>query len=102
MPPAQGRSGMPTSPATRTAEVSDAPQTGGRAAVRRAILSYLAKHPRASDAPAGICTWWLPEEGVTGSVDLVEEVLEDLVAQRLLRRIRLPDGTVIYRGDGGT
>ncbi len=81
--------------------MNQAPQTGGQAAVRAAILSYLSKHPRASDAAAGICAWWLPEEGVTGSVDVVEAVLEGLVEQGLLGRVQLPDGTVIYRARPG-
>ncbi len=100
MSSAWGRAGMRASPANRTAEVSDAPPTGGRAAVRAAILSYLSKHPRAADTAAGICSWWLPEEGVTGSVDVVEEVLEQLVEEEMLRRVRLPEGTVIYRSEG--
>ncbi len=83
------------------AEVNLAPESGGRAAIRAAILDYLSRHPRASDALAGICEWWLAEEKVSGSVDLVEEVLESLVAQQLLRRVRLPDGTVIYRREPG-
>ncbi|HEX9105723.1 MAG TPA: hypothetical protein VF832_00810 [Longimicrobiales bacterium] len=74
-----------------------APHTGDRAAVSTAILAYLTRHPRASDTAAGICNWWLAEEGVTGSVDTVAEVLEELVEQRLLLRVRLPDGAVIYR-----
>lgn len=98
---AWGGAGMRAIPANRMAVVSDAPPTGGRAAVRAAILSYLSKHPSASDTAAGICSWWLPEEGLRGSVDVVAEVLEQLVAQELLRRVRLPEGTVIYRSEGG-
>lgn len=72
-----------------------------RAAIRSAILRYLSRHPRASDAVAGICAWWLPEEGITAPTDLVDEVLETLVAQQLIRRVRLADGTLIY-GSGDT
>ena len=72
--------------------------TDRRAAIRSAILSYLEKHPRASDALAGICAWWLREAGVTGPAADVEEVLEALVAQQLIRRVRLADGTVLYCG----
>lgn len=45
---------------------------------------------------AGICAWWLPEEGITAPADVVEEVLETLVAQQLIRQVRLADGTLIY------
>ena len=69
-----------------------------RAAIRRAVLDYVAKHPRASDALAGICAWWLPKEGVIERAGLVEEVLDALVEEHQLRRVRLADGTLIYSG----
>ena len=74
--------------------------TERRAAIRSSILSYVQKHPRASDALAGICAWWLPEAGVGESGAVVEEVLEGLVAEGRIRRVERPDGTVIYRGAG--
>jgi hypothetical protein len=68
-----------------------------RAAVHGALLRYLAKHPHASDALVGICAWWLPEEGVIEDVELVEQVLSALVAEGLIRRVQLADGTQVYR-----
>jgi hypothetical protein len=68
-----------------------------RAAVHVALLRYLAKHPHASDALVGICTWWLPEEGVIEDVEVVEQVLTALVAEGLIRRVQLADGTQVYR-----
>jgi hypothetical protein len=83
--------------------VSDA-EAVRQAAVQRALLSYLAKHPHASDSLVGITAWWLPEEGVNEEVSVVEEVLEALVARGLVRRFELADGTRVYgsgrpRGD---
>lgn len=69
-----------------------------RQAIRGALLRYLREHPRAADTAAGICTWWLAEDGVNEVGDLVEHVLEALVAEGVMRRIGLRDGTQIYAG----
>lgn len=69
-----------------------------RAAARRAILRYLEKHPEACDTVEGIQGWWLPEEGVTEGRELVEGVLEELVALGDVRRVTLPDGGEVYGG----
>jgi len=76
-------------------EVSDAARQG-RTAVRQAVLRYLRNHPRASDSVTGISAWWLPEEGVEEDRTMVEEVLEELAAEALVRRFELPDGTVVF------
>ena len=76
-------------------------ETERREAIRSAILSYLERHPRASDALAGICAWWLPESGVRETGRVVEEVIDELVAAHRLRRVKLADGTLIYRSAGG-
>jgi hypothetical protein len=75
--------------------VSDA-EAVRQAAVRTALLRYLAKHPHASDSLIGITAWWLPEEGVNEEVSMVEEVLEALVSRGLVRRFELADGTRVY------
>lgn len=67
------------------------------APVRLAVIAYLARHPSAADSLAGICGWWLPALGVEAGPDVVEPVLEALVAGRKLERITGVDGTVIYR-----
>ena len=69
-----------------------------RAAACRAVLDYLARNPRASDSLAGIATWWLREDGVRVTEAVLEEALESLVVEGLLRRRVLPDGTVLYAG----
>jgi hypothetical protein len=75
--------------------VSDATRER-RGAIRDAILAYLRHHPRASDSVTGICSWWLPEEGVEEEQTVVEGVLEELAVTRLIRRFELPEGTVIF------
>jgi Fe2+ or Zn2+ uptake regulation protein len=79
----------------RGAELVDA-ETERRAAVRSAILTYLEKHPRASDTIAGIWAWWLRDAGVTATGEVVKQVLDALVEQQCIRRVQLADGTVIY------
>lgn len=67
-----------------------------RARVRTAIVRYLSKHPRASDAVVGICAWWLPREGVHESGELVQDELDTLVSQGRIEVTELADGTRIY------
>ena len=64
--------------------------------IREAVLRYLHKHPCASDSLLGICDFWLPREGVRALGSVVEEVLEQLVAEGRIRCIELPDGTRVY------
>lgn len=71
-----------------------------RAAVRQAILRHLSEHPRASDTATGICSWWLASQGLMSRPRTVEKALEALVAEGLIRRVRLPDGSLIYGGAG--
>ena len=94
--PAFADSGNRAIPATGLTRLSDA-NAARRAAVHVALLRYLAKHPNASDAPVGICAWWLPEEGVIEEVDLVEQVLSAMAERGLIRRVQLADGTFVYR-----
>ena len=67
-----------------------------REAVCGAILRYLAEHPRASDTAAGICAWWLPAKGVNEGPELVEGVLEALVAEGRIRPTEVPGGARVY------
>lgn len=69
--------------------------------VAEQITAYLEKHPGAADTVAGICDWWLP--GVP--VPLVQEALDDLVSQGLMKRQDVPGSRPVYsraskRGSG--
>lgn len=75
--------------------MSDA-QAVRREAIRVAIQRHLRAYPAARDTAAGICAWWLPGQGVTEMGHCVEEVLEQMVEQGILRRTVLIDGTVLY------
>ncbi|MCW5665826.1 MAG: hypothetical protein KIT35_18505 [Piscinibacter sp.] len=55
-------------------------------AIASAIRGYLAEHPNAADTVEGIRRWWLL--GTLGEVppELVEQALEQLLAQGRVRR----------------
>ena len=59
------------------------------------ILAYLHAHPEASDSLEGIVSWWLPARFGTAR-DVVQDSLDRLVAQALVERTRLADGTIVY------
>ena len=67
------------------------------AGLRDAILHYLRNNPSAADSVEGIMNYWLPP--AYGKVDAarVEQVLELLIAESLVKKISLLDGTVLYR-----
>jgi hypothetical protein len=59
------------------------------------ILAYLRAHPEASDSLEGIVSWWLPAR-FGAARDVVRDSLDRLVAQALVERTRLADGTIVY------
>ena len=61
-----------------------------------AILEHLANHPQAADSADGIRRWWLSRSGSAPARADVERALHALVGRGLLRRVELPDGTVLY------
>lgn len=65
-----------------------------------AILAYLSNHPQAADSADGVTRWWLARDGSAPSPSDVEEALATMVERGLLRRVELPDGTVLYSCDG--
>ncbi len=72
------------------------------ARVRDAILEHLRRSPRAADTAEGIAVWWIqPTVKERVERELVERVLEQLVAEGTLRRHALPDGVRLYSGAGG-
>lgn len=65
-----------------------------------AILAYLSHHPQAADSADGVTRWWLARNGAGPSRLEVEQALATMVQRGLLRRVELPDGTVLYSCDG--
>jgi Fe2+ or Zn2+ uptake regulation protein len=61
-----------------------------------AILEYLVNHPQAADSVDGVTRWWLARNGSAPVRAEVERALATLVERGLLRRVELPDGTVLY------
>ena len=66
------------------------------AVIARAIRRYSALHPDAADSAAGVQRWWLPALLHEEPLPLVCAALERLVADGVMRRTELEDGTVIY------
>jgi Fe2+ or Zn2+ uptake regulation protein len=60
------------------------------------ILDYLVNHPQAADSVDGVTRWWLAQNGTAPPQAEVERALATLVERGLLRRVELPDGTVLY------
>ena len=60
-----------------------------------AVLEYLALHPHAADSAEGVARWWLVPR-ITAAQSDVEQVLDRLVDEGRLRRVRLADGTTLY------
>lgn len=61
-----------------------------------AIRRHLALHPHAADTAEGIVSSWLPARGFEDAAEHIEAALDALVTERRLRRVRLPDGNVLY------
>ena len=70
-------------------------QDGPMEAVAAAIMAYLCAHPLAADSADGVRHWWIGAR-VGLSVAEVESALNLLVERRLLRSLRLMDGTQLY------
>jgi hypothetical protein len=65
-------------------------------AIARAIHCYVIAHPDAADTLDGIHRWWLLPTLHEESILRVEEAVEQLVAEGVLRSISREDGRVIY------
>lgn len=66
------------------------------ARLREAILDYLQRNPEAADTLRGIVNWWLPAEPARIEASRVERALEQLVAEGLVVKSVLVEGTVLY------
>ncbi|MEO8368717.1 MAG: hypothetical protein ABI806_05930 [Candidatus Solibacter sp.] len=61
-----------------------------------AILSYLSKHPEATDTLQGVMWWWLLEEPAPPSSAHVKAALDEAVQRGLIMQIKAGDGQLRY------
>jgi len=63
----------------------------------RAVLSYLARNPKAQDTLLGIIEWWLLDHQIRTRTAEVKKVIDQLVAERLILKRKGPDLQTHYR-----
>ena len=60
-------------------------------------LQYLIDHPNAQDTLTGIVRWWLLERTIAHRTQLVKEVLDTLVAEKLVTADMGSDFQIRYK-----
>jgi hypothetical protein len=60
------------------------------------VREYLSAHPKAADTLEGIAGWWLPQQGASANLELVQQALDYLVARNEVVRVQSADGHVLY------
>jgi hypothetical protein len=55
--------------------------------LRRAVLAYLAEHPRAMDTLEGISAWWVRRHQIRVGVERVSRVLLELTRRGVLEEV---------------
>ncbi len=65
--------------------------------VARDILDYLRAKPQQKDTLKGLCEWWLMEERLDDTIDLVTEALGFLLSQKMLIEIRCGHVNAVYQ-----
>ena len=66
-------------------------------AVAGEILSYLGKHPQASDTLEGIVEWWLLQQKIEYQTKVVRDALAELVERGFLVKEVMKDARIHYR-----
>jgi len=61
------------------------------------IVQYLQNNPNAADSLEGIVDCWLPQAYENVDAAKIVQVLEQLIAEGLVKRVILVGGTVLYR-----
>lgn len=65
--------------------------------VARDILDYLRAKPQQKETLKGLCEWWLMEERLDDTIDLVTEALGYLLSQKMLIEIRRGRVDAVYQ-----
>ncbi|MDB5812226.1 MAG: hypothetical protein JWN94_4348 [Betaproteobacteria bacterium] len=76
----------------------DSDHDGRRKKLKAAILAHLRLSPLAADTAEGVVECWLSEGGFKAAPQLIDQVLSEMVEQRLLVAHTLPDGKTLYAG----
>ena len=71
-----------------------------KANMRREIMQYLHMYPNAADSLNGVIDWWLSNRYQAEDVNEVEQVLEQLITDGLVKKVFLIDRTVLYKRNG--
>jgi hypothetical protein len=64
--------------------------------IARALLSYLFENTAARDSLEGIVEWWLLDRKIRQTTSAVKDVLDELVAKKLILEYEKGDGRVHY------
>jgi hypothetical protein len=65
--------------------------------IARAVLSYLARNPDAQDTLPGIVEWWILDHQIRARTAAVKEVIDELVAEKLVLKHKGSDLQTHYR-----
>lgn len=65
--------------------------------IRKEILQYLKMRPNAADSLNGIVVWWLSSKYKAVNMKKVEQILEQLIKDDLIKKIVLIDKTILYK-----
>ena len=61
------------------------------------ILIYIQNNPNAADSLEGIMNYWLPQAYKKIDTARIEQALEQLIDEGVIRKTTLADGEVLYR-----
>jgi hypothetical protein len=67
--------------------------------VAQEISRYINKRPNAAETAEGVTNWWISRQRIEESVELVENALEYLVAQKALVKRSLGSQTLYMKAD---
>jgi DNA-binding HxlR family transcriptional regulator len=82
--------------------ILDGSWSSERNAVAGEILSYLEKHPQASDTLEGIVEWWLLQQKIEYQTKVVRDALAELIKRGFLVKEVTKDSRVRYRATENT
>jgi len=68
-----------------------------KARLRASLVRHLRLHPFAGDTTEGMVTCWIPRRAFDNAPQLIEEIVESMVAAGELVATTLPDGRIFYQ-----